>query len=154
MAFAEEIHRLRPKLPFDIDGIVVKVNQFSQQDLLGSTSKSPRWAMAYKCAAEQAITRLRAITVQVGRTGVLTPVAELDPVLLAGSTISRATLHNEQEISRLGVQVGDRVVLEKGGDVIPKIVRVQSEGERQAGQGWQMPTTCPCCSAPASGRCS
>ena len=145
MAFAEEIHRLRPKLPFDIDGIVVKVNQFSQQDLLGSTSKSPRWAMAYKFAAEQAITRLRAITVQVGRTGVLTPVAELDPVLLAGSTISRATLHNEQEISRLGVQVGDRVVLEKGGDVIPKIVRVQSEGERQAGQGWQMPTTCPCC---------
>jgi DNA ligase (NAD+) len=148
MAFAEKIRALRPHLPFDIDGIVIKVNDFSQQQLLGSTAKNPRWACAYKFAAEQAKTRLRDITVQVGRTGVLTPVAELDPVLLAGSTISRATLHNEQEVARLDVRIGDTVVIEKGGDVIPKVVEVDPDLRPSTSHPWHMPTTCPCCHTP------
>ena len=122
--FADHIRSLRASLPYEIDGIVVKVDELREQKRLGATGKNPRWAIAYKFAAEQATTRIQDISVQVGRTGVLTPVAELEPVFLAGSTISRATLHNEEEIQRKDIRVGDRVTIEKGGDVIPKVVRV------------------------------
>src|SRR3990167_7875689 len=116
--FAEEIHRERDFLPFEIDGIVVKVNALKEHQILGATGKVPRFAIAYKFAPEQAETKLLDITVQVGRTGVLTPVAELEPVFLAGSTISRATLHNQEEVARKDIRVGDTVVIEKAGDVI------------------------------------
>lgn len=145
MAFAEKIHKERPKLPFDIDGIVVKVNELRFHDQLGTTGKSPRWVMAYKFAAEQAVTKILDITVQVGRTGVLTPVAELDPVFLAGSTIARATLHNQEEIERKDIRIGDRVVIEKGGDVIPKVVSVDHKHRPAHTHPWKMPKTCPGC---------
>jgi DNA ligase (NAD+) len=124
MKFAHKIEKERDHLPFDIDGIVIKVDPIKAWSLLGTTGKSPRWAVAYKFAPEQAQTRIREITVQVGRTGVLTPVAELEPVFLAGSTISRATLHNEEEVARKDIREGDFVTIEKGGDVIPKVVAV------------------------------
>ncbi|MBJ7449157.1 MAG: NAD-dependent DNA ligase LigA [Parachlamydiales bacterium] len=148
MAYAESIRQQRPKLPFDIDGIVVKVNRFDYQNELGVTNKSPRWAVAYKFAAEQARTKLNSITVQVGRSGVLTPVAELDPVLVAGSTISRATLHNQEEIKRKDIREGDIVIIEKGGDVIPKVVSVVLEERHAQSKSWHMPTVCPICETP------
>ena len=114
---------------------------------LGRTGKSPRWAVAYKFAPEQAKTRIHAITVQVGRTGVLTPVAELDPVFVAGSTISRATLHNREEVERKDIRVGDWVVIEKGGDVIPKVVEVDSKKRPRETHPWKMPKHCPSCGA-------
>lgn len=147
-AFAEQIRQKRQRLPFDIDGIVIKLNCFSLQQEVGETSKSPRWAIAYKFAAEQAQTRIRAITIQVGRTGVLTPVAELEPVFLAGSRISRATLHNAEEIQRKDLREGDLVFLEKGGDVIPKITEVVFEKRPVESIPWKKPAHCPCCGAP------
>ncbi|MDF2577566.1 MAG: ligase [Chlamydiales bacterium] len=147
--FAEHIRLIRPTLPFDIDGIVIKVDQLDLHPILGATDKSPRWAIAYKFAAEQAMTRLKQITVQVGRTGVLTPVAELEPVLLAGSTISRATLHNAEEIMRKDIRVGDLIVLEKGGDVIPKVIGIAPNNQRLPDtEPWIMPLCCPCCQTP------
>lgn len=143
--FAEKIHQLRPKLAYDIDGIVIKVDDFSEQSRLGSTGKNPRWAIAYKFAAEKAQSEILGITVQVGRTGVLTPVAELRPVFLAGSTISRATLHNEEEVRRKDIRLGDTVTIEKGGDVIPKIVEVDLSKRLLHTLPWQMPTHCPVC---------
>ena len=125
MKFANKIHDERDDLPFEIDGIVVKVDDLHAWDLLGYTGKTPRFAVAYKFAPEQALTQVEAITVQVSRSGVLTPVAELAPVSLAGSTIARATLHNEEEVARKDIRVGDWVVIEKGGDVIPKVVAVE-----------------------------
>lgn len=145
--FAEKVLKLRPKLEYDIDGIVIKVDDLREQKRLGSTAKSPRWAVAYKFAAEQAITRVLGITVQIGRTGTLTPVAELDPVFLAGSTISRATLHNAEEVQRKDVRVGDVVVIEKGGDVIPKVVSVDFSKRIGEGSPWTMPDKCPSCGA-------
>lgn len=145
MDFAERISQERHKLGFDIDGVVVKVDDFSLREELGTTGKSPRWAVAYKFAPEQAITKIYDITVQVGRTGVLTPVAELDPVLLAGSTISRATLHNQEEIERKDIRIGDTVVIEKGGDVIPKVVEVDLSKRPSHSKSWKMPTHCPVC---------
>jgi len=145
MQFADKIEKERSQLPFDIDGIVVKVNAFSFQDQLGVTGKSPRWVIAYKFAAEQAETRIRDIVVQVGRTGVLTPVAEFDPVLLAGSTITRATLHNQEEIQRKDIRIGDVVKIEKGGDVIPKVVEVDLKKRPEHTQPWKMPQKCPSC---------
>src|SRR5688500_19325855 len=109
--------------------MVVKVNSTALQDEFGTTNKAPRWAIAYKYAARQATTKVLAITVQVGRTGALTPVANLEPVLLAGTTVSRATLHNADEIKRLGVRIGDWGLIEKGGEVIPKVLKV-SESKR------------------------
>ncbi len=121
---ADELQALESKLPYEIDGAVVKVNDLKQWSRLGTTAKAPRFAIAFKYSHEQAETFLKAITVQVGRTGTLTPVAELEPVLLAGSTISRATLHNEEEIKRKDIRLGDTVIIEKAGEVIPAVVAV------------------------------
>ena len=147
--FAQKIEKKREALPFDIDGIVIKVDELKFQPLLGKTSKSPRWAVAYKFAPEQAVTKICDITVQVGRTGVLTPVAELQPVLLAGSTIARATLHNQEEIERKDIRIGDVVTIEKGGDVIPKVVSVDHTRRSQESKPWKMPPHCPSCGAAA-----
>lgn len=143
--FADRIEKERSKMAFEIDGIVIKINTLKDHDRLGVTGKSPRWAVAYKFAPEQALTQIESITVQVGRTGVLTPVAELKPVFVAGSTISRATLHNEQEIERKDIRIGDTVIIEKGGDVIPKVVSVDKSKRKSGSKAWKMPTTCPAC---------
>jgi DNA ligase (NAD+) len=148
--FVEKVEKLRPKLPFEIDGVVVKVNDFALRKRMGATGKSPRWAAAYKFAPEQAESHIREITVQVGRTGVLTPVAELDPTPLAGSTISRATLHNADEVARKDIRVGDTVLIEKGGDVIPKVVEVIEAKRPKKSTRWKMPTTCPACGTPVT----
>jgi len=145
MKFAEKIHKQRGHLPFEIDGIVVKVNDLKYHDLLGVTGKAPRYAVAYKFAPEQASTRVNEITVQVGRTGVLTPVAELEPVFLAGSTISRATLHNQEEVARKDIRVGDWVLIEKAGDVIPQVVKVDFKKRPHDSKPWHMPRHCPIC---------
>ena len=133
----------RDDLDYEIDGVVVKVNSVEIQEKLGSTSKSPRWAIAVKFRARQATTKLSNIRVQVGRTGALTPVAVLEPVQLGGTTIRNATLHNEDEIERLGLQINDRVLLERGGDVIPKIVSVIEQAADR--RPFQMPSRCPVC---------
>jgi len=142
--FAHKIEKERDHLPFEIDGIVVKLDDVAARKHLGSTAKTPRWAVAYKFAPEQARTVVKGITVQVGRTGVLTPVAELEPVFVAGSTIARATLHNAQEIERKDVRIGDTVIIEKGGDVIPKVVEVDLSKRGQS-EPWKMPKECPNC---------
>lgn len=147
LKFADKIEEKRHKLPFDIDGIVVKIDELKYHDQLGVTGKSPRWAVAYKFAPEQALTRICDITVQVGRTGVLTPVAELEPVFLSGSTISRATLHNQEEVERKDIRVGDAVIIEKGGDVIPKVVQVDKRRRAHDLKPWKMPKNCPSCGA-------
>lgn len=134
----------RDSLPYEIDGVVIKVNSLRQHDILGSIAKSPRWAVAYKFKARQAFTLLKSITWQVGRTGALTPVAELEPVFLAGSRISRATLHNIDEIKRKGLKPGDQVIIEKGGDVIPKVVGVKKPALGLAEVS--APDQCPACS--------
>ena len=135
----------RESLPYEIDGVVVKVNSLEQQRRLGATAKSPRWAIAFKFKAKQATTVLKAIHLQVGRTGSVTPVAVLEPVLLAGSTISRATLHNEDEIQRKDIREGDTVLIEKGGDVIPKVVKVVEEKRGKGSRKFKMPKQCPVC---------
>lgn len=145
--FAEKIRSLRSSLPYDIDGIVIKLDDVKEQKRIGNTGKNPRWAIAYKFAAEQAMTRILDITVQVGRTGTLTPVAELEPVFLAGSTIARATLHNEEEIQRKDIRIGDFVTIEKGGDVIPKVVNVDFSKRHLHTDRWLMPFFCPSCGA-------
>ena len=133
----------RDDLPYEIDGVVVKVDSVEQQRKLGFTAKAPRWAIAYKYPARQATTTVEGIEVQVGRTGALTPVAHLKPVEVSGVTVSRATLHNEDEIERLGLQIGDEVVIERSGDVIPKVVRVSSQGSYR--KPFRMPGKCPVC---------
>lgn len=147
MRFAEAIQKERDFLPFEIDGMVVKVNDLSLHEILGSTGKTPRFAVAYKFAPEQARTKILDITVQVGRSGVLTPVAELEPVFLAGSTIGRATLHNQDEVARKDIRIGDTVVIEKGGDVIPKVVGVDLSKRPLTSRNWHMPKHCPACCA-------
>ncbi len=139
---------MRDELEYEIDGAVIKVNSISQQNILGSIAKSPRWAVAFKFKAKQAITNVNKIVWQVGRTGAVTPVAELEPVLLAGSTISRATLHNYDEIKRKDIREGDRVVIEKGGDVIPKIVSVVLSERKKKSKPVQPPAKCPVCKSP------
>jgi DNA ligase (NAD+) len=143
--FAETVRKVRPELPYHIDGIVIKLNDLKEQQKIGNTGKHPRWAVAYKFAAEQVKTRIKDITVQVGRTGVCTPVAELDPVLLAGSTISRATLHNEEEVIRKDIRIGDMATIEKGGDVIPKVVMIDTSVRPKDSHPWKMPSQCPKC---------
>jgi DNA ligase (NAD+) len=143
-----EIRRIdetRHDLPFETDGAVVKVNSFAQRDRAGFTSKAPRWAIAYKYRPEQAETRLLDIVIQVGRTGVLTPVAELDPVFVSGSTVARATLHNEEEIARKDIRIGDLVVVEKAGEVIPAVVGVKKEARSGTERAFKMPAKCPVC---------
>ncbi len=132
-------------LPFETDGVVLKVNALADQRRLGATAKSPRWALAYKFPPEEALTVVRKIAVQVGRTGVLTPVAEFDPVLLAGTTVKRATLHNMEDLSRKDVRVGDTVAVEKGGDVIPKVTRVLLEKRPAGAPEFVLPSRCPSC---------
>ena len=148
IAQAREWQEKRPGLPYDIDGIVIKVNSIAQQNKLGATSKSPRWAISYKYSAEQAETVLKEITLQVGRTGVITPVANLEPVQLAGTTVSRATLHNAEELERKDIREGDTVILEKGGDVIPKVVRVVTAKRAKDTIAFEFPKNCPVCDAP------
>lgn len=138
----------REKLPYETDGVVVKVNDIALQQRLGWTARFPRWAIAYKYAAQQATTTVRDIGVNVGRSGVLTPTAFLEPVPVGGVMVSRATLHNEDEIGRLGIQIGDRVVIERSGDVIPKVVRVESPGAER--RPFVMPTSCPVCGSPVT----
>ncbi|HRT30357.1 MAG TPA: NAD-dependent DNA ligase LigA [Kiritimatiellia bacterium] len=144
----DELEALRHTFPFEIDGAVVKVNRRELYERLGSTAKSPRWARAFKYEPERAETRIWQITVQVGRTGVLTPVAELDPVLLAGSEIARATLHNADEIARKDIRIGDRVWVVKAGDVIPAIESVLTEKRTGEERVFTMPATCPECGSP------
>jgi len=143
--FFENISKIREKLGFEIDGVVIKVNNLDWQERLGRTAKHVRWAAAYKFAAEQAVTVVENIEVQVGRTGVLTPVAHLKPVSVAGSTVSRATLHNEDEIARLDVKIGDTVILQKAGDVIPDIVEVLPKMRTGKEKKFIMPKVCPVC---------
>ncbi len=148
IAQAREWQEKRPDLPYDIDGIVIKVNSIAQQNKLGATSKSPRWAISYKYSAEQAETVLKEITLQVGRTGVVTPVANLEPVQLAGTTVSRATLHNAEELERKDIRESDTVILEKGGDVIPKVVRVVTAKRAKDAIAFEFPKNCPICNSP------
>lgn len=148
----DELESLRHEFPFEMDGGVVKVNERAWYEELGYTAKSPRWAVAYKYEPERAETTLRDITVQVGRTGILTPVAELEPVTVAGSTISRATLHNEDEIRRKDIRIGDRVWIEKAGEVIPAVVAVNKEMRTGTEKIVEMPDACPVCKGPVSRR--
>jgi DNA ligase (NAD+) len=145
--YCREHEAKRYELPFDADGVVLKVDRLDLQDRLGATTRNPRWAVAFKFAAQQAETSLLDITLQVGRTGAVTPVAELEPVLLEGSRVSRATLHNEDEIRRKDLRVGDRVVVEKGGLVIPKILRSLPERRTGTERPFRMPSKCPVCSS-------
>ena len=145
LQFCKEWEEKRNELPYEIDGVVIKVNSLRQQKILGTIAKSPRWAVAYKFKAKQANTKLNNITWQVGRTGTLTPVAELEPVFLAGSTISRATLHNIDEIKRKDIREGDWVVIEKGGDVIPKVVSVDLSKRTKDSAEVKVPSNCPVC---------
>src|SRR5882724_10420929 len=143
--FCNAMESKRDDLGYEIDGVVVKVNSTALQDEFGATGKAPRWAIAYKYAARQATTRVNDIIVQVGRTGALTPVAVLEPVQLGGVTVSRSTLHNEDEIARLGLRIGDWVLIERGGDVIPKVLKVVESKRTGKEKKFRPPTTCPVC---------
>ena len=143
--FIAKADALRESLPYEIDGVVIKVNSRALQDKLGFTGRAPRWAIAYKFAARSAATQVQNITVQVGRTGKLTPVAELTPVPIGGTTVSRATLHNADEITRLDLKIGDWVTVERGGDVIPKVVAVLREKRPADTRDFIFPTHCPEC---------
>lgn len=147
-AFCRAALDRREDLPYEIDGVVVKVNEFALQDSLGFTARAPRWAIAYKFPPEEKTTLLRDITVQVGRTGALTPVAELVPVTVAGSVVARATLHNEDEVHRKDVRVGDTVIVRKAGDVIPEVVGPVLSLRPADAVEWHMPATCPSCGSP------
>ncbi len=145
IAYCNQMEFKRDELGYEIDGVVVKVNSTSMQDEFGATTKAPRWAIAYKYPARQATTQVLSVVVQVGRTGALTPVANLEPVLLAGSTVARATLHNEDEIKRLDLRIGDWVLIEKSGEVIPKIIKVVKTRRTGAEKRFRMPKKCPVC---------
>lgn len=141
------IDRARADYPFETDGAVVKVDSYRQQEVLGATSKFPKWAIAYKFPAERAITTVRSIIVSVGRTGALTPVAMMDPVELGGTTVSRASLHNADQIRELDVRVGDRVAIQKAGEIIPQVLSVESRDRPPGTEPFEMPTECPVCGA-------
>lgn len=145
LEYYKELKEDRPKLPYDIDGMVVKVDRVSFQQRLGTTSRSPRWAIAYKFKAVQETTRIENIKVQVGRTGVLTPVALLMPVIVGGAMVSRATLHNEDEIKKKGIRIGDTVLVQRAGDVIPEVVKVIESRRTGTEAGFVMPKRCPVC---------
>jgi len=141
----DQWRELRDDLPYETDGVVVKVNAHHLREELGSTSKAPRWAIAYKFAAEQAATTIEGITLQVGRLGKITPVAELKPVELAGTTVKRASLHNEDEIHRKDIRVGDRVIIEKAGEIIPQVISVVNPDRADRNSKFEMPSFCPAC---------
>lgn len=143
------LSEVRDSLPYEIDGVVIKVNSFEIQKELGETARSPRWAIAYKFKPRQAITKIKDIIVSVGRTGTLTPVAIFEPVDIAGVTVSRATLHNQDEIDRLDVRVGDFVIVERAGDVIPEVVEVLKEKREVGSKPFKLPDVCPVCGAKA-----
>jgi DNA ligase (NAD+) len=143
VAFCAEWEAKRDDLPYEIDGVVIKVDSIAQQNRLGFTAKAPRWAIAYKYPARQALTTVEDIGIQIGRTGAVTPVAHLKPVEVSGVTVSRATLHNEDEIARLELEIGDTVVIERSGDVIPKVVRVHTKGSYR--RPFRIPSHCPVC---------
>jgi DNA ligase (NAD+) len=143
--YYERIGQLRPQLPFDIDGVVYKVNQFNQQNEMGFVSRAPRWAIAHKFPAQEALTEVESITVQVGRTGAITPVARLKPVFVGGVTVTNATLHNEDEIRRKDILIGDTVSVRRAGDVIPEVVGVVLEKRPPNARRFEMPTICPEC---------
>ncbi len=143
--FIEEVGELRKDLPYDTDGVVIKVNQDEYRDILGSTAKAPRWAIAYKFEAEQAETTINDITLQVGRLGTITPVAELEPVFLAGTTVKRASLHNEDEIHRKDIRIDDKVLIEKAGEIIPQVVSVVDPDRKGRSEPFEMPDRCPAC---------
>jgi DNA ligase (NAD+) len=146
--FVDEWETKRTKLDFETDGVVIKVDDRRLQQELGSTAKSPRWALAYKYPPEEAVTVVREISVQVGRTGVLTPVAHFDPVVLAGTTVKRATLHNYEDLARKDVRVGDTVVVDKGGEIIPRVIRVLPEKRPEDSVPYAIPERCPVCGDP------
>ena len=148
LTYCHEWERKRDDLQYDIDGIVIKINNSRQQKKLGATSKSPRWAIAYKFKARQVKTRLEKIVWQVGRTGIVTPVAELKPVQLAGTKVSRATLHNPDEIRRKDIREHDTVVIEKGGEIIPKVIEVVIDQRETNSSPYEIPVICPACSTP------
>ncbi len=143
--FCDEWETRREKLPYDIDGVVVKVDSLRQQETLGAVAKSPRWAIAFKFPAQKVETKLNGITLQVGRVGTITPVAELEPVFVGGTTVSRATLHNEDYIKELDIRIGDTVVVEKGGDVIPKVSSVNTSKRVKGSKPFTMAKQCPEC---------
>ena len=143
--YYDDILKRRNDLPYEIDGVVFKVNSYQQQDILGFVSRAPRWAIAYKFPPEEASTELLDIDVQVGRTGSLTPVARLKPVIVGGVTVTNATLHNEDEIHRKDVRIGDRVIVRRAGDVIPEVVKVISESRKPGAKKFTMPKQCPVC---------
>lgn len=145
VAYCREWHERRLTLPFDTDGVVVKLDDLALRTQAGATAKFPRWAVAFKFPTEQARTRLLRIDVNVGRTGAVTPFAVLEPVFVAGTTVSKATLHNEQEVERRDIREGDIVIVEKGGEIIPKVVGPVVDAEHESRSKWQMPTTCPSC---------
>ena len=149
LSFYEDIGRRRDALDFDIDGIVVKVNRLDQQRALGALSRAPRWAVACKFPAQEELTVVRGIDVQVGRTGTLTPVARLEAVRVAGVTVTNATLHNQDELDRKDVRVGDTVIVRRAGDVIPEVVRVLPERRPAGAPPFELPRECPVCGAPA-----
>ena len=148
LAYVHEWSAGREKLPYQTDGIVVKVSSLDQQAELGATSQAPRWAIAYKFPAEQAETRVRDIFVNVGRTGALTPVADLEPVRVSGVIVRRATLHNEDEMRRKDIRIGDHVIVQRAGEVIPEVVRVLPEKRMGSERRFEMPTRCPVCGSP------
>ncbi|MCD6459520.1 NAD-dependent DNA ligase LigA [bacterium] len=145
MVYCEEGLNIRSQLPFDIDGMVIKVNELELQKKLGSTAKSPRWIIAYKFPAEQVMTKIYDIVFQVGRTGILTPVAVLEPVIISGSTVSRASLYNKDEIENKDIRIGDYVIVEKGGEIIPKVVSVVTEKRDGSQLVFNFPKICPVC---------
>jgi DNA ligase (NAD+) len=148
-AFIAEMEPKRDALDYEIDGVVVKVNSTALQQEFGATSKAPRWAIAYKYPARQSTTKLLGISVQVGRTGALTPVAHLEPTLLAGTTVARASLHNEDEIKRLDIRIGDTVLIEKSGEIIPQVLQVIKSKRDGTETEYEFPTICPVCDSPA-----
>ena len=145
--FIESWSEKRHTLPYETDGLVIKVDSFAQRARLGQTSKAPRWVVAFKYEAEQAATKLLSIEIQVGKTGALTPVAHLQPLKLAGTTVSRASLHNADEIARKDIRVGDWVVVEKAGEVIPYVIRSEPDRRDGSEKKFHFPATCPVCGA-------
>lgn len=145
LEYIEKWTKQREQLSYDIDGIVIKVNDIEQQDEMGYTQKSPRWAIAYKFPAEEVVTTLQDIELSIGRTGVVTPTAILDPVRVAGTTVSRASLHNEDLIHERDIRIGDSVVVKKAGDIIPEVVKSITERRPEGTLPYSMPTHCPSC---------